>query len=31
MVFAQRLLHRRVGQIEPLLQEKDAQHPLDPN
>src|SRR6516162_3886696 len=27
----ERLLYRRVRQIEPLLQEVDAQHPLDPN
>ena len=26
-----RFLHRRVRQVEPLLQEIDAQHPLDPD
>src|SRR5215471_12161132 len=29
--IVKRLLHRRVRQIEPLLQEIDAQHPLDPD
>jgi hypothetical protein len=29
--IVQRLLHRRVRQIEPLLQEIEAQHPLDPD
>ena len=28
--IVERLLHRRVGQVEPLLQEIDAQHPLAP-
>src|SRR5262249_51909929 len=27
--IVERLLHRRVRQLEPLLQEVDAQHPLD--
>jgi hypothetical protein len=27
----ERFLDRRVGQVEPLLQEVDAQHPLDPD
>ena len=29
--IVKRLLHRRVRQIEPVLQEIDAQHPLDPD
>jgi len=29
--IVKRLFHRRVRQIEPLLQEIDAQHPLDPD
>src|SRR5580704_5248084 len=29
--IVKRLLHRRVRQIEPLLQEIDAQHPLHPD
>src|SRR5215469_17691768 len=29
--IVERLLHRRVRQVEPLLQEVDAQHPLGPN
>jgi hypothetical protein len=28
--IVERLLHRRVWQVEPLLQEIDAQHPLAP-
>jgi hypothetical protein len=29
--IVERLLHRRVRQVEPLLQEIEAQHPLDPD
>ena len=29
--IVERLLHRRVRKIEPLLQEIEAQHPLDPD
>ena len=29
--IVERLFHCRVGQIEPVLQEIDAQHPLDPD
>jgi hypothetical protein len=29
--IVERLLDRRVRQIEPLLQKIDAQHPLDPD
>jgi hypothetical protein len=29
--IVQRLFHRRIRQIEPVLQEIDAQHPLDPD
>jgi hypothetical protein len=28
--IVERLFHRRVRQVEPVLQEMDAQHPLDP-
>ena len=29
--IVERLLDRRVGQVEPVLQQVDAQHPLDPD